>query len=79
MQQESTRHTHATHKNTHKHILSVCVCVRVRVCERVCCNEGRGGDEVDGRGEGVVSLDEPGEEAEEGEMAEKVELPEDLL
>ena len=42
-----------------------------------CCKEGRGGDEVDGRGEGVVSRDEPGEEAEEGGIAEK--LPEDLL
>ena len=38
------------------------------------CCRGRGGDEVEGRGEGVVSRDEPGEEAEEGETAEKVEL-----
>ena len=45
-----------------------------------CCKEGRGGDEVEERrGEGVVSRDEPGEEAEEGEMPEKDELPEDLL
>ena len=41
------------------------------------CCRGRGGDEFDGRGEGVVSLDEAGEEAEEGGIAEK--LPEDLL
>ena len=44
-----------------------------------CCKEGRAGDEVAGRGEGVVSRDDPGEEAEEGGMAEKFELPEDLL
>ena len=43
-----------------------------------CCT-GRGGGEVEGRGEGVVSRDEPGEEAEEGETAEKVELTEALL
>ena len=44
-----------------------------------CCKEGRGGDEFDaGRGEGVVSLDEAGEEAEEGETAE-VECKEALL
>ena len=46
-----------------------------------CCREGRGGDEVDdaGRGEGVVSLDEAGEEAEEGDTAVEVECKEALL
>ena len=45
------------------------------------CCRGRGGDEFDGRGEGVVSRDEPGDEAEDGEAAEreKVELTEALL
>ena len=43
-----------------------------------CCT-GREGDEDEGRGEGVVSRDEPGEEAKEGETVEKVELTEALL
>ena len=44
-----------------------------------CCKEGRGGDEDAGKGEGVVSLDEAGEEAEEGETAAEVECKEALL
>ena len=42
---------------------------------------GRGGDEFWGNGEGVVSLEEPGDDAVEGEAArrEGVELAEALL
>ena len=48
-------------------------------CAGCCTCTGRGRDEVEGSGEGVVSRDEPGEEAEEGETAEKDELTEALL